>query len=258
MRASPDPLNKVIAVWAKGGRLAGSCDGIEAHARPGDVSLVTQPDLPHDVQARDLSVTSVVMDPGLVASVATGTPDSDAKPIRFFRFEPVDTAAGRLWQDTVRYVHNSVLVDDDLVNSLVLGHAGRLLAAVTLTAFPNSAMTEPTSLDATDTHPALLRRAVEYMEANVANDIGLADIAQAVHVTPRAVQYMFRRHLDVTPLQYLRRQRLEYARRDLLNADRARETVTDIAARWGFLHTGRFAVMYRQAFGESPHATLRR
>ena len=33
-------------------------------------------------------------------------------------------------------------------------------------------------------------------------------------------------------------------------------TVTEIAQRWGFLHTGRFAVLYRQIYGRSPHTTL--
>jgi transcriptional regulator GlxA family with amidase domain len=68
---------------------------------------------------------------------------------------------------------------------------------------------------------------------------------------------MFRRHLDTTPLQYLRRIRLHYAHHELLAADRRNDTVTAIAARWGFMHTSRFAVFYRQTYGRSPHVTLR-
>jgi hypothetical protein len=40
-------------------------------------------------------------------------------------------------------------------------------------------------------------------------------------------------------------------------ADPARETVTAIAARWGFMNPGRFAVLYRQTSGQSPHTALR-
>ena len=29
------------------------------------------------------------------------------------------------------------------------------------------------------------------------------------------------------------------------------------AQRWGFAHTGRFAVLYRHAYVQSPHATLK-
>jgi AraC-like DNA-binding protein len=38
--------------------------------------------------------------------------------------------------------------------------------------------------------------------------------------------------------------------------DRRRDTVSAIAARWGFMHTGRFAILYRQTYGRSPHVTL--
>jgi transcriptional regulator GlxA family with amidase domain len=103
----------------------------------------------------------------------------------------------------------------------------------------------------------LLRRAIDYLESNVDNDIALAEIADAIHVTPRAVQYMFRKHLDTTPLQYLRQRRLHHAHQDLLEGDRLHDTVNAIAARWGFTHSGRFAVMYRETYGQSPHTTLR-
>ncbi|WP_414688000.1 helix-turn-helix domain-containing protein [Mycobacterium sp.] len=33
-------------------------------------------------------------------------------------------------------------------------------------------------------------------------------------------------------------------------------TVSDTAYRWGFAHLGRFAVAYRNKFGESPSETL--
>jgi len=149
------------------------------------------------------------------------------------------------------------VADNTITTPLVLGQTSRMLAAVTLSTFPNTAATGPTPHDRTDAKPVLLRRAMEYMDANATSDIGLADIADAVHVTPRAVQYMFRRYLEITPLQYLRRLRLHYAHQELLAGDRMHNTVTDISARWGFAHTGRFAVLYRQTYGQSPHATLR-
>jgi hypothetical protein len=44
-------------------------------------------------------------------------------------------------------------------------------------------------------------------------------------------------------------------RQTLLNPDSA-TNVTRTALRYGFLHLGRFAIEYRQAYGESPSATL--
>ena len=258
LEASPDPLNKVFTIWTTRGQVSGDCDGLTGEAQAGDIALLSQPHLPHRMRAQDICMTSVLLDQSVVAGVATGLPSSQAPlPVRFRSFQPVDAVAARLWRDTVSYVKHSLLADNTITTPLVLGHTSRMLAAVTLSTFPNTAATGPTPHDRTDAKPVLLRRAMEYMDANATSDIGLADIADAVHVTPRAVQYMFRRYLEITPLQYLRRLRLHYAHQELLAGDRMHNTVTDISARWGFAHTGRFAVLYRQTYGQSPHSTLR-
>jgi AraC-like DNA-binding protein len=67
-------------------------------------------------------------------------------------------------------------------------------------------------------------------------------LAAAISVTPRSVQYTFRRHLGTTPLEYLRRVRLDRAHRDLHAADPAVDTVMAIAGRWRFGHVGRFSI----------------
>jgi AraC-like DNA-binding protein len=227
-------------------------------AMPGDITMVSQPDLPHHSQSEDLHHTVVLLDTSLVAGVANGVSACRANsPIRFTGLAPADAAAQQLWQATVSYVKDVVLADDTLATPLVRGIAGRLLAAVTLLTIPDAAVADPTPADRNDHQPVLLRRAIEFIESNADECIGLSDIAEAVCLTPRAVQYMFRRHLDTTPLQYLRRIRLHYAHHELLAADRRNDTVTAIAARWGFMHTSRFAVFYRQTYGRSPHVTLR-
>jgi AraC-like DNA-binding protein len=73
-----------------------------------------------------------------------------------------------------------------------------------------------------DTTPLLLRRAIAFIEEHADTDIGVADIARASYVTPRAIQLMFRRHRDCTPMEYLRRVRLHHAHQELLGANRAR------------------------------------
>ncbi len=72
------------------------------------------------------------------------------------------------------------------------------------------------------------------------------------------MQEAFRRHLDTTPMAYLRRVRLERAHRELQVTDPAAGgTVAEIAARWGFAHHGRFAALYQGCYGHAPSATLR-
>ncbi|RDH74979.1 AraC family transcriptional regulator [Mycolicibacterium moriokaense] len=258
LEASPDPLGRVMAIRATSGRLRGHCDGIDSQACAGDLTMVSQADLPHYAHVEDISATVLLLNPSTVAGVATGTPARQVDTsVRFRDFRPVSSNAARLWMTTVDYVKNCLLADQEIATPLVVGHASRLLAAVTLSAFPNDAATTRSRFDRTDARPPLLRRAIEFMDSNADNDIAIADVASAIHVTPRAVQYMFRKHLNTTPLQYLRQVRLHRAHQELVSADRMHETVSAIAARWGFMHTGRFAVLYRETFNQSPHATLR-
>ena len=68
----------------------------------------------------------------------------------------------------------------------------------------------------------------------------------------------FRETPNATPRTYLRWNRMHGARRDLLAAEAGSASVMEIAARWGFMEPGRFAVEYRHLFAESLSATLAR
>ena len=105
--------------------------------------------------------------------------------------------------------------------------------------------------------PRTLRRAIAFIHENAHRDIGLSDIAAAINVTPRSVQYTFRRHLGTTPLEYLRRVRLDRAHHDLRAATPGDATVGGIADRWGFPHHGNFSALYLRTYGCSPSMTLR-
>lgn len=73
----------------------------------------------------------------------------------------------------------------------------------------------------------------------------------------RTLQRGFREQLGVTPREYLNDVRLQRVRDELRAHRPEHATVGEIASRWGFPHPGRFSVIYRQRFGESPSATLR-
>jgi transcriptional regulator GlxA family with amidase domain len=118
---------------------------------------------------------------------------------------------------------------------------------------------EPTIEDRHDSHPRTLRRAIAYVDDHAHEDISVADIAAAANVTIRALQHAFRRHRDTTPMGYVRLVRLRQAHQELLATDpTSGVTVTEVAARWGFFHPGRFARYYREIHGNSPYQTLLR
>jgi transcriptional regulator GlxA family with amidase domain len=106
-----------------------------------------------------------------------------------------------------------------------------------------------------DLAPRMVRRAEGFMLAHLDQPLAIEDVAGAAGVGARALQLAFRRFRDCTPMEFLRRARLERAHADL-QAARPGDTVTDIAIRWGFAHFGRFAQTYRARYGQSPSQTL--
>jgi transcriptional regulator GlxA family with amidase domain len=160
--------------------------------------------------------------------------------------------------DAIDYVCNTAAKDPFAAQSKLIASAvQQYLATSMLATFPHNGLLEPTIEDRRDTTPILLRRAIAFVDDNAHQGITITDIANHIYVTPRAVQLMFRKHRDCTPSEYLRKVRLHHAHVDLLAGDRMKTTVTEIAHRWGFTHVGRFAVLYREQYGASPHLTLR-
>lgn len=104
--------------------------------------------------------------------------------------------------------------------------------------------------------PRHVRRAIEFMHAHLLQPLRLEDIALASQTSARSLQLAFRRFRDTTPMEYLRRLRLDGARSELMQGVPG-TTVAAVAYRWGFPHHGMFAQRYAKAFGETPSATLR-
>ncbi|GHD43374.1 hypothetical protein GCM10008097_10340 [Mycetocola manganoxydans] len=100
--------------------------------------------------------------------------------------------------------------------------------------------------------------AVELMRARPAHPWTAAELAAASSTSVRSLQENFRRSLGTSPMRYLRDFRLEQVHKVLIAAEPGAVTVTEVAARWGFVHFGRFAVAYRQTFAERPSDSLRR
>ena len=99
--------------------------------------------------------------------------------------------------------------------------------------------------------------AEEYMRANAHLPISLGDVCQAAGVNARTLQDSFRKKRGCTPMQFLREVRMQEVRAGLLQPGEDKH-VSGEAARWGFLHFGRFSKEYRSRFGELPSETLRR
>jgi AraC-like DNA-binding protein len=245
-----EPLGSLMVTRLNSGRIGQTTGGANYRLGAGDVFLLAQPDRAYASQWREADTTSLLLQPALLSQVAGAE-----GPLRFSGPQPADPAAAAHFSATLTHITDNLLSNPEAAaQPLVIGNAGRLLAASALVTFPR-AVAEPSLQDTRDATPETLRRAMIFIDENAQHSLTITDIALAVRVTPRALQYAFRRHLGTTPMHYLRRVRLAHAHRDLRSAPPG-TTVTTIAARWGFLHPGRFATYYREAYGQSPHEVL--
>jgi len=174
---------------------------------------------------------------------------------QFLNWRPRSRAAVRAWHRALDYVTATLASPETAQQPLIVAAMAPLLAGAILECYPSTVTDQEVSNGSAV--PESLKDAVSFIHRNAAADVGINDVAAAVHLTPRAVQYLFRRQLNTTPTEYMRRVRLNRAHQDLVTGAPSATTVTEIAQRWGFAHTGRFAVLYRQTYGQSPHATLR-
>ena len=87
--------------------------------------------------------------------------------------------------------------------------------------------------------------------------LDLRSMSKATGLSPRTLQRTFQAEYGLCPQEWLRVERLNRARTNLLNA-RKDTSVTETATRWGFFHLSRFSQYYRELFGEKPSETLAR
>ena len=105
--------------------------------------------------------------------------------------------------------------------------------------------------------PHHLKKAIDLLRTDLARGWKVDDLARLCQVPRRTLEKHFRRFIGLAPLEFLRAERFDEVRRQLLRAP-PRTTVTQVATGCGFNHLGRFALGYRDRYGESPSDTLQR
>lgn len=105
--------------------------------------------------------------------------------------------------------------------------------------------------------PATIRRAAAIIESRAHEPLTIPEVAAEIGCSVTALQAGYRKYLNMTPRDHLRRVRMDGAHSMLRSADPDSTTVADIAAHWGFRHASRFAAEYRKVYGVLPSVTLR-
>lgn len=106
--------------------------------------------------------------------------------------------------------------------------------------------------------PRIVKRAEDWLDADASVRPSIQEMSRVLGVSPRQLYRAFDAEVGMSPAKFVRQHRMTQARLELVNADPAETTVTHVAQSWGFWELGRFAVEYRQLFGESPSETLQK
>ncbi|TYC62790.1 helix-turn-helix transcriptional regulator [Marinobacter sp. BW6] len=101
-----------------------------------------------------------------------------------------------------------------------------------------------------------LDEALAYIARHMKERIQLGHLSEASGVSKRTLGYLFLRTYGITPMAFLKQERLRKARMLLQHADPSTATVTSIARECGFAHMGQFSLDYKRLFRESPSETL--
>jgi len=261
-----DTSTSVLFVTVQCGVLTREAGGIREEIGPGQSVIMARPGETYrtDWSGPERRMRSVRLDPDVLSDVASAS--AGGRQVEFTGVRPVSREAERQWQQTVAHVARTLESPGVELSPFVVGESSRFLAAMSLTTFPNTTFPNTRPPGAEASQPVAqdlpltaetVREAVAFIEGNAADDLSLADIAEAAGVTARAIQLGFRRHLDTTPMAYLRTVRLARIHDELVVAVPGDGvTVTEVASRWGFSGSSRFVAHYREVYGVVPSDTL--
>ncbi|AJQ93437.1 araC-type DNA-binding domain-containing protein [Gynuella sunshinyii YC6258] len=94
-----------------------------------------------------------------------------------------------------------------------------------------------------------LNAALQYVQANLATELTLNQVAVVANVSVRQLHQLFIRHVGLSPGQYIQQQRMQRASQLLTTT---RLTVQQIADQCGYQNLSAFSDRFRQLYGQSP------
>jgi AraC-like DNA-binding protein len=192
----------------------------------------------------------------LVGQLTALLGDQPRAPLEFAPAIDLSSPNGRRFTRQVRFLITDL--DDAAVGHNAVLHAAyeQLIMTGLLLCQPHTHTAALERLEGRAA-PCSVKRAINYMEDRLEGSVMFREIVAASGVPGRTLLKHFHDHRGTTPMRYLRDARLARVREELLRAE-ADDSVTRIATGCGVQHLGRFAVAYRERFGESPSATLRK
>lgn len=94
-----------------------------------------------------------------------------------------------------------------------------------------------------------LSQLIQYVNRNLDKEISLAELAEILHYHPNYLIKFFKKHMGITPNQYIQKMRMERA--VALMADKALR-IQDIAESVGYSNMNYFAKVFKKTYGCNP------
>ena len=105
---------------------------------------------------------------------------------------------------------------------------------------------------------SLVKKAEEIVKSYIDQPLTLKQLCNELEASSSALCYGFQDIFGMSPMAYVKTQRLNGVRRALKNANPETTKVMSIAQQWGFWSPNHFSVDYKKMFGESPSETLKK
>jgi AraC family ethanolamine operon transcriptional activator len=103
---------------------------------------------------------------------------------------------------------------------------------------------------------SLVKKAEEISKSYKDKPLTLQKLCEELGTSSTALCCGFEEVFGISPMAYIKIQRLNGVRRALINPNLNITTVMDVAQKWGFRNTAYFVKDYQDMFGESPLKTL--
>lgn len=170
------------------------------------------------------------------------TLNSGAKPVR--------NLVMQLWSECQEHVSH-------ITYDAVGRELETLLASMLLQQIPNN-YSDLLSKESEARPSVACKQAANFLKKHACEDIRLEDVVGASGMARTSLYTEFKKHYGVTPMEYLRQERLRLAHDILLTAKSTSVFVATVAIDCGFNHFSRFSSYYKNQYGELPSETRAR
>jgi AraC-like DNA-binding protein len=107
-------------------------------------------------------------------------------------------------------------------------------------------------------HARIMIRFEEVLAKHLSQPLDMPELCELIAVSDRTLRLCCTEFLGMSPTEYVLFRRLKEVRRVLRDANPKMVNVAEVAYRFGFAESVRFAEKYRASFGEAPSTTLQR